>query len=759
MTMEGKSHMAGPDNVGAPARLRVKIGGMQCSFCVNTILSAYHRMDGVLDADVSLAHEEALVQYDPAKVGPAQLKDILRSLGYTVRDPDKVRAFEDEEVELRGHRSRLFVAAAVTAVSLGFMGASWLGFRQPWFRWPMLVLTAAMIFGVGLPILRMAWASLRRAILNQHVLMEFAAFGGLGGGVVGFFRQPWPMADFMGAAIFVTTYHILSGYVSLLVRTRSSQAIRQLMALQPATALVMRDGVEEEVPVALVKPGDLVRVKPGESVPVDGAVVEGLSAVNESLVTGEPLPADKAPGDEVIGGSINQTGTLLVRVTKVGEESFLQQVARSIQEARALKPGVIQMVELVLRWFVPGVLVAAGLALVLWTGGAWLLTGQPNLQRAVFAALAALVMGYPCALGMATPLAMIRGGGMAARKGILMRTGEAFQIFKDVKKVVLDKTGTITKGAPVVVEVLSVGERAQEYVLALAAAAESASEHPLAKAVVERAAGLDLPRMVDFQAVPGGGVKASIAGKTVLVGSPRFIAEAGADLAPARATLDRLAQEGLTVVGVTESGKVLGLLAISDTPKEEAREAVARMKALGLELVMVTGDNWRTARAIAEQVGISEVTAEVLPGEKAEMVRQLQKQRYRVAMVGDGINDAPALTQADVGVAIGAGTDIAIESADIILVTGDLNGVADAYDIGKKSYTKTVQNVALAFAFNGIGVPAAVTGLVHPVFAMIAMAASVTAVLLNSFGGRLLETARPPLAPLKPGAHRHGQTY
>ncbi len=723
-------------------KLQVKIGGMQCSFCVESIHKAYARMDGVREVAVSLSHEEALIQYNPEKVTPTQLKDTLTSIGYTVRDPRKILSYEEEQAEIRHHRDLLLWATGFMVVSLSLMTPMWLGIQQPWFKWVMLGLALGMVFGVGWPILKMSWAALRRGILNQHVLMEFGAFGGMAGGAVGFFRQPWPMADFMGAAVFITAYHVLSMYVSTYVRTKSSQAIKKLMDLQPSTARVVRDGREVEVPVENVGPGELVRIRPGEGVPVDGVVVEGLSGVDQSLVTGESIPVEKTTGDEVIGGSLNQIGTLLVRVTRVGEESFLQQVARSIQEARALKPGILQLVEHVLKWFVPGVLVAAGTAFLIWTLGAWLVVGEPNFGRAIFATLAVFVMGYPCALGMATPLAMIRGGGMAAQKGILMRSGEAFQVFKDVRKVVLDKTGTLTRGRPQVVETVPAGTFQIEDVLALAAAAENHSEHPLARAVVEAVGEGDALEAHGFLAVPGKGVSVIVGGKPVLVGSPRFLAEEGIELAQVQERLETMENQGHTVVAVAEGGGLVGLIGIADTLKEDAAEAVALMKDAGLEPIMITGDNWRTARAIAAQVGISEVMAEVLPEQKAEKVRESQRQGYRVVMVGDGINDAPALMQADVGIAIGAGTDIAIESADVILVSDRLSSVVDAYYIGKSSFRKTVQNVTLAFAFNGIGVPAAVTGLVHPVMAMVAMAASVTAVLLNSFGGRLIPKIR-----------------
>jgi len=732
------------------AKVQMKIGGMSCSFCTETLRKAVGRLDGVQKVSVSLAHEEALVEYDPNRVEETKIKDTVRSVGYTVRDPKKVRTFEEQEAELRREADRLIIAASFTWIALDMMVLMWL--RRPFaeMRWLMALLAVATVFGPGWYILRMAIPSLRRGILNQHVLLEIGAFAGLFGGLLGFFRSDFPMADFLAVAVFITTYHILSGYTSLLVRTRASQAVRKLMELQPLTARVIRDGKEEEIPIEEVRPGDRVRVRPGESIPVDGEVVDGVSAVDESLVTGEPIPKEKVVGDEVIGGSVNQSGTLVVRVTKVGEESFLQQVARHIEEARALKPGIMQLLDRVLQWYVPGVLTFGGAALLIWTLGAWFVTGQPNWTRAIFGTLAVLVMGYPCALGMATPLAMIRGGGEAAAKGILMRSGEAFQVFKDIKRVVLDKTGTITLGKPRVLDVYAVQGDARE-VLLLAASTESSSEHPLARAVVDRAEkeGIELNDAQEFEAVAGRGIRARIDGATVLVGSLRFLREEGVDLSPAQTQVQMWEEEAKTVIGVAGDGRFLGLLAIADEIKEDAKEAISRLQQLGIQPVMITGDNERTARAVAQKVGIAEVYAQVLPQDKAAKVRTLQEQGYRVAMVGDGINDAPALMQADVGIAIGAGTDIAIESSDIIIVGDRLGAVVDAYHIGRSSFRKTIQNLVLAFSFNGIGVPAATTGSVHPVWAMIAMIASVSTVLLNSFGGRLLpKPKKPPLEKL-----------
>ncbi|WP_018991682.1 heavy metal translocating P-type ATPase [Aromatoleum toluclasticum] len=736
------------------AKIQLKIGGMACSFCVASITKALGRMDGVRGVNVNLAHEETLIRYEPAKVTPTRLKETLLDLGYTVRDAGQARGFEEEEAELRAQRENLLTAAGFTAISLAAMSLMWLDLLPPQgmaaLYWLMPILALSTVFGPGWHILTMAWASLTRGILNQHVLLEFGAFAGLIGGFLGYVLPAFPLPDFLGVAVFVTTYHILSGYVSLLVRTRASQAVRKLLALVPPTARVVRDGREAEVPIEDVRPGDLVRVRPGESIPVDGEVVEGASSVDESLVTGESIPEEKLPGAAVIGGSINQYGTLLVRVTKVGEESFLNQVARQVEEARALKPGILVLVDRVLQVYVPAVLLAAGAAVLAWTLGAWALTGTADWTRAIFAGLAVLVMGYPCALGMATPLAMIRGGGMAAERGILMRSAEAFQALKDVRRVVFDKTGTLTRGKPAVIEIVALAEHCahdgQNFheALRLAAAAETASEHPLARAMVAaaQAQALSLPKADDFEAAPGRGVTATVAAHRVAVGSPAFVTASGADMTSANDRIRSLQEAGNTVIALAVDGELRALFAIADEIKPDAREAILRLREAGLEPFMLTGDNHRTARAVASSVGIDEYRAEVLPQGKADVVRELQRQGQRVAMVGDGINDAPALMQADVGIAIGAGTDIAIESADVVLVGERLGAVGDAYHIGKASYRKTVQNLLLAFAFNGIGIPLATTGLVHPVWAMIAMAASVSAVLTNSFAGRLLPTLR-----------------
>jgi|Deesub1362A_J573_1020465.scaffolds.fasta_scaffold00040_175 heavy metal translocating P-type ATPase len=721
-------------------RHHVKIGGLACSFCVSTIKKALSGVKGVKNVSVSLVHEEALVEYDPALIEPWEIDEVLIKLGYTVRDPKKLMSFEEEEAEVIREKRRLIIAGIIVGISLSMMVSMWIGMKKWWFPYAMFFLALLMVFVFGWPILKMAYYSLRRGILNQHVLMEFAAFSGIAGGLLGYVFPEFPRADFFAVSIFVTGYHILSGYTSLLVRTKSSQAVRRLLSLQPPTARVVVEGEERIVPVERLKKGDIVKVKPGETIPVDGVVVQGESGVNESIVTGESLPVEKKLEDEVISGSINLTGALLIEVTRVGEESFLYRVAKYVEEARALKPSILQLVDRILKYYVPFVIFFAVLGFIVWTVGLWILTGEPDIKKAIYASLAALVMGYPCALGMSTPLAMIRGGGEAAIRGILMRSGEAFQVFKDVKKVVLDKTGTLTEGEPEIAEI-RVFEGNERYLLALAASLENNSEHPIARAIIKEAERkrVSIREADNFRSMAGFGVEGVIDGKKVVIGSVRLMEEKGVDVSDFIDDIKEMEEKGQTVVLMAVNGRLIGVMGITDRIRPDARDAIEEMKRLGLQPVMLTGDDERVGRAVAEKLGIKEVIANVLPEQKAEHIRMLQREGYRVAMVGDGINDAPALMQADVGVAIGSGTDIAIESADIIIIGSRLSALLDAYNIAKMSYNKTKQNLAIAFSFNGIGVPLAVMGIVHPIWAMMAMVASVSLVLFNSFATRLLQ--------------------
>jgi heavy metal translocating P-type ATPase len=772
---------------GGRSRFLAKIAGLHCSLCTGTIEKAIGRLPGVYKVGVSLTHEQALVEYDPRRVSPQDLLATLKDIGYKVWDPRKLRPYEEEEAELvregkrllgaigvslaaialmlqprggwtllldsvvalsmaalaflilrsEGWAKAVFGMTALGAVAAGVFWAKASGLATPFVPWILGLLAVFVVFVLAGHFLKMAYQSMRRGILNQHVLLEFGAFAGLAGGLIGLVFHPahYPTAPFFGVSVLIVNYHLFSEWLSLLVKTRSSQAVKRLLDLQPDTARVVRNGQEVEVGIEEVRIGELVRVRPGERMPVDGEVAGGHSAVDQSLVTGEPVPVEKTVGDTVVGGSINGLGTLVVRVTAVGEETFLQQVIRHVEDARALKPGLLHLVDRILRVYAPSVLALSALSFIGWTAGAWLITGQPDLARAVFAALSVLVMGYPCAVGIAAPLSIVRGAGEAADQGIIMRTGEAFQAFPSVSHIVLDKTGTLTIGRPIVKEAIATGDSGE--LLALAAAAEASSEHPLGQAIMNAALdrGLHMPDVEDFSAVAGHGVSARIGGARVLVGRPTYLEQNGVDISPLRARIAELEEAGQTVVAVSREGRLLGAIALADELREDAAETIRAMKTAGLAPIMVTGDNEGTARRVAAELGIDQFHAGVLPGGKAEIVRQLQRQG-RVAMVGDGINDAPALMQAEIGIAMGAGTDIAIESADIIIVGNRLKAILAARDISRRSYRKTKQNVVLAFLFNGLGIPLAATGLVYPVWAMVAMAVSVTSIFINSLSDR-----------------------
>ena len=777
-----------PSKLPNRRRIRARIGGLHCSLCTGTIEKALRKRPGVDKVSVSLTHEQALIEYDPSVARAEHLLQTLKDIGYTISDPRKLRPFDDEERALVRERRRFIVALAMSTVSMGLAGYPT---NSPWF--PLCVFTIASLvmfsfvvlrgfgtrlalagsallavagagvyylklqgafgatgpwiagamagvltFGVGLHIARMAVMALRRGILNQHVLVEFGAFAGIAGGMIGLVLWPagYPTVAFFAVTVMVLTYHIFSEWLSLIVKTRSSQAVKKLLDLEPDVAHVVRSGKEVDVPLEDLRVGEFVRIRPGERVPVDGEVESGVSDVDESLVTGEPIPVQKRPGDTTLSGSLNGTGTLLVRVTVVGEESFLRQVIRSVEDARALKPGLLHLVDRVLRVYTPIVLLTAVAAAIFWLALPPLWGAESDLQRAMFAGLSVLVMGYPCAVGISAPLSIVRGAGDAAERGVLMRTGEAFQGLRRVGRVVFDKTGTLTEGRPAVRQIVAASASEAE-LLSIAAAAESASEHPLGRAVIDAAfnRGLALADAQEFDAVTGRGVRARVAGSPVLVGSPAFLSEERIELAAHEAQVHQLEEQGLTVIGVAREGQLVGLLALGDALRPDARETVSQLHALGIRTSLITGDNERAARHFARLAGITDVRARVLPAEKAAMIRTLQESD-RVAMVGDGINDAPALMQSDIGIAFGSGADIAVESGDIIILNQRLRAVLDAYEISRYSYRKMVQNVILAFSFNGVGIPLAATGLVNPVWGMVAMAASVTSIFINSLWSR-----------------------
>jgi P-type Cu+ transporter len=519
-------------------------------------------------------------------------------------------------------------------------------------------------------------------------------------------------------------------------RGRTGEALKKLIGLQAKTARVLRDGKELDIPIEQVQVGDLMRVRPGEKVPVDGVVVDGASSVDESMITGESIPVEKGPDAEVIGATLNQTGSFTFRATRVGRDTALSSIVRLVQDAQGSKAPIQRVVDRVAGYFVPAVLITGVLAFLAWYD----LGPAPSLAYAVIAFVTVLIIACPCALGLATPTSLTVGIGKAAQHGVLIRSGDALQTATRLQAVVLDKTGTITRGKPSLTDVVA-GAAGEAEVLRLAAAVERASEHPLADAILAgaRERGLEVPEPERFQAIPGHGVEAVVEGRTVLLGNRKLLDRAGVDAGELDQSVAELAAAGKTAMYLAVDGKAAGVVACADTIKDDSVAAIRRLKQLGLEVVMLTGDNRRTAEAIGRQVGVDRVAAEVLPGDKAHQVRRLQLEGRVVAMVGDGINDAPALAQADVGIAIGTGTDVAIEAADVTLISGSLRGVVTAIEVSRATMRNVRQNLFGAFVYNGVGLPVAAGVLfppfgilLSPILAAAAMAASSVTVVSNA---------------------------
>lgn len=718
-------------------QLIIKVRGMRCTLCTGIVEGVLRKQRGVRDVSVSLPDEQVIVEYEPRQIGADGLLRTIRDLGFTAGDRLATRNVPEDTSELVREGRKLLALGAMSVVTIPLMFLEMWSNVGGWVAWVLGAL-AVLTLIVAPQLVRMTVESVHRGLLSQAPVVRASAFGGVVGGVIGlvFRPQEYPTGGFFAVTVLVVTYYIFSRWLALLVRTHSSHSVEKLLQLQPATVRLVRDGQEGEVPLKAVGVGDRFRVRPGERVPIDGRVLSGRSAVDESLVTGESMPEPKREGDEVIGGSINGSGTLLVEVTRVGQDTFLNQIVRSVQDARALKPRVLDVAARVLKIYVPSVLGVAVLAALFWIVVPTVRADGPDLNRAVFATLSVLIMAYPCAVGMAAPLALVRGAGDAAEQGIILRTGDAFQAFGSVTRVLFDKTGTLTEGAFIVREVEPEGNR--DSVLALAAAAEASSEHPIGAAIVAAARERDvtLPIPDGFEAISGHGVRATIGGATVLVGRPSFVMDRIEHDGSFAERVTELETAGRTVVVVSRNDQILGLVALGDQIRAEARTAVDAMRRRGITPVLVTGDNRRAAEKVAQKLGIDDVRAEILPEGKADIVRDVQREGHRVAMVGDGINDAPALTQSDVGIAMGSGTDVAIESADVVIIGNRLEAVLSAREIAQRSYRRLQQNVVFAFLFNAIGVPIAATGLLYPIWAMVVMIVSVTAVLANSMRGQ-----------------------
>jgi len=737
------------------------IGGMTCASCAAHVEGGLSDVPGVLNASVNLATERATVVYVPGVADQASLEQAVSNAGYEVLETgaDKtVQENDQDAVKMAAARFRMRVAWAFTLpIILWMLPEMFTGIMWPtefFYNLGLILLALPVLFWVGRPTYRGAWVAVTHGHANMDTLIALGTGVSLLTGPASFFT---PISNYAGVAGMIMAFHLTGRYIEETAKGRASQAIRKLLELGARTAHVEREGQVVELPIEEVRIGDLMVVRPGEKIPTDGVVRVGASTLDESMATGESMPVSKGPGDDVIGATVNQTGLLKVEAVKIGKDTFLAQVIKLVEECQGSKVPIQEFADRVTGVFVPVVIALATLTTLAWIfvpgamnplvgAGTFLPWVNPDLSvitLAIVSMVAVLVIACPCALGLATPTALMVGSGKGAENGILIRSGEAIQTLKDVQMVVFDKTGTITKGKPEVTDLLSAA-MPQDRLLQLAASAEYGSEHPLGSAIVERAHenGLALEELKAFEAVRGKGVMAQVAEHQVLVGSRRLVRDHHIDPDPFEDELIRLENEAKTAMLVAVDGELAGVVAVADTLKTDSRDATAGLHAMGIETAMITGDNERTAQAIARSVAIDHVLAEVLPDGKVVEVQNLQKKHGLVAFVGDGINDAPALTQANVGIAIGTGTDIAIEASDVTLVRGELTGVVQAIVLSRETFRKIRQNLFWAFFYNVAMIPLAMIGWMHPVLAEIAMATSSITVVGNANRLRNLDLRR-----------------
>ncbi|MFQ5690806.1 MAG: heavy metal translocating P-type ATPase [Gemmatimonadota bacterium] len=746
-------------------RATFRVTGMHCASCAQSVEKTLAAVAGVESASVNFAAETAVVEYHPAAVDEVALRDAVDGVGYSMENMEDGRResraarerqrLEEEQAKVTRARSRMAGAWMLTVPIIAWMIPE----MVTGVKWPFdlaydagLILLAAPVLALwGRDTIRGGLRSLARGSPNMDSLI---AIGTTVSFLTGFvtvahdFGLLPRLLNYSGVAAMIMAFHLTGRYVETKARGRASSAIQKLLSLEARSARILRDGREIEVPIEEVQVGDVAVVRPGEKIPTDGVVVSGRSSVDESLATGESMPVEKTEGDPVIGSTVNKEGVLRIRATGVGEDTFLANVIRLVEEAQATKVPIQAFADRVTAVFVPTILALAVLTFVAWLvfPGAfgriaewasgfipWVDPTLGIVSLAIFAAVAVVVIACPCALGLATPTALMVGTGMGAENGILIRSGAAIQTLKEIDTIILDKTGTITRGEPGVTDLAPASGWDEAALLRYAASAEAGSEHPLGQAIVAYAEerGLELFEAERFEAAVGRGVRARIDGKEVLVGSSRFMQESGVETGPSQ-DLRTLEAQAKTAMHVAVDGEAAGVVAVADRLKQDSAAAIAALKAFGIEVAMVTGDNERTARAVAAEVGIDRVMAEVLPDEKVDEVRRVQAEGRRVAMVGDGINDAPALKQADVGIAIGTGTDIAIESADIALAGGELPAVVRAIRLSRATFRKIRQNLFWAYIYNVVAIPVAVLGFLHPVIAEAAMAFSSVTVVTNA---------------------------
>jgi Cu+-exporting ATPase len=722
---------------------------MTCAACVNRIEKGLRKIEGVTEAQVNLATERATLLYHPEKVGKSEFRQTVEDLGYEVRGFEE-EAMADREAEARAREIRLqkrkFTVSAVLSAAI------FLGSMPEWFPWwpatlqnhlTLFLLTTPVQFWAGWQFYRGFWLALKHRTSDMNTLIAVGTSAAyIYSTVITFFPQ-WFRARGLGLGVYydtsamIITLILLGKLLEAIAKGQTSSAIKRLMGLQAKTARVVRNGQEMDIPVEEVRKGDGVIVRPGEKIAVDGILQEGSSAVDESMLTGESIPAEKHAGDPVMGGTINKTGSFIFEATKVGKETALARIIRLVEEAQGSKAPIQRLADRVASVFVPTVISIALAAFAVWM----IFGPRPAFTLALLNFVAVLIIACPCALGLATPTAIMVGTGRGAENGILIKGGESLETIHRVNTILFDKTGTLTQGKPSVTDIVVGKEFKEEQVLRWAASAEKGSEHPLGEAIVRAAEEkrLALSPVEKFEAIPGQGIKAQIDGEPILLGNLRLMEEKGIGLNGLRGEVERLANEGKTPMVVAKNHSAAGIVAVADTLKPNSREAIEALQQMGLEVILITGDNERTGKAVAAQMGIKRVLAEVLPWEKSRQVKNLQEEGKVVAMVGDGINDAPALAQADVGIAIGTGTDVAMESSDITLITGDLRAVVSAIQLSKRTIRTIRQNLFWAFFYNVLGIPIAAGILypfwgilLNPMIASAAMAMSSVSVVSNS---------------------------
>jgi copper-(or silver)-translocating P-type ATPase len=715
--------------------IQMKVSGLMCSFCTMSVEKALKRYEGVKSVMVNLVHGIVLVEADTSRISRGELAAAVESLGYDVASSEVQQFATDEElhslIRRRGAMGMVLAIVVLLGDSLNVFGLP-----DQWRAWFSFAVAAFVLLWVGFPILRKTLLAVRQRVINANVLLSAAAWGSFAVGTASLFDPRWP--NFLPVAVWLMALHLFFGFFKLDVRKKAAEAVRKLMALQPARARVLRGGHEVEVYTADIAAGEITIIRPGERIPLDGEVIEGMASVDESSFTGESVPATKQQGSELIGGTLNLDGLLKARVTKVGQESFLSQIVRLMTQISERKPPIELLADRLMNYYGPVVFTVAAIAFVVWL----LITG--NWIASALVLLTVVIMGYPCALGISTPMLAAIAGGKGISIGLLVKASEVFHGLSQVNTVVLDKTGTLTHGRPTVTDVVPFGiDRTQ--LLSLAGTVEAASEHPLGQAISFYAQREKAESLVsrEFRATPGKGVTAVIDGAEAVAGKPSFIVERGIWMTDeARKSIDQFAAEGKTVVVIARGGEVAGLIALQDQARRSAEHLISKLRASGIRTVMLTGDSRAVAEAIGKKLGIDDIRAELLPPDKVAAVEVLQKEGRNVAMVGDGINDAPALAQADVGIAIGAGTDVAIESAGVILIGDKLEDVMNALTLGKAAYRTLTVNVVIAVLFNIIGMGLAGVGLITPLLAVGWMILSIFAILLSTLRVRVLPLGR-----------------